>query len=63
MIRRLALTRTYAQSSVASPEKLDSDPYNSRFARQTRFRLPAEMVRDQSLMIGELLVRRIGEPV
>lgn len=60
MMRRLVLTRTYRQSSVASPELLRRDPYNKWFARQSRFRLPAEMVRDNALSIGGLMVQQVG---
>lgn len=60
MIRRLVLSRTYRQSSIATPDQLEKDPYNERLARQSRFRLPAEMVRDHALTAGGLLVRRVG---
>ena len=59
-IRRLVLTRTYRQSSIASPETLQRDPQNRWFARQSRYRLPAEMVRDNVLDASGLLVRQIG---
>lgn len=62
MIRRMVLSRTYRQSSVASTEALQRDPYNRFFARQSRFRLPAEMVRDNALQVGGLLVREVGGP-
>ncbi len=60
MMRRLALSRTYRQSSVASKDALQKDPYNFWIARQSRYRLPAEMVRDNALAISGLLVRRVG---
>lgn len=62
MMRRMALTRTYCQSSIASAEVLQRDPYNRFFARQSRFRLPAEMVRDNALEISGLIVREVGGP-
>ncbi len=60
MIRRLVLSRTYQQSSVASEDALQTDPYNQWFARQSRYRMPAEMVRDNALAISGLLVRQVG---
>ena len=60
MVRLLVTSRAYRQSSVASPELLKRDPYNQLFARQSRYRLPAEMVRDNALAISGLLVDEIG---
>lgn len=60
MVRRLVLSRTYRQSSIASPDALQRDPYNEFFARQTRYRLPAEMVRDNALSVSGLIVRQVG---
>jgi hypothetical protein len=60
MMRRLVLTRSYQQSSVASADSLTKDPYNQWFARQSRYRLPAEMVRDNALAASGLLVRQVG---
>lgn len=59
-LRTIALSNTYRQSSAATAEMLRRDPYNRLFARQSRHRLPAEMVRDNALAISELLVQRIG---
>ncbi len=60
MLRRLVLSRAYRQSSVATPAERKADPENRWFARQSRYRLPAESVRDQALATGGLLVRRVG---
>lgn len=62
MMRRLVLTRTYQQSSAAPPELLGADPTNQWFARQSRYRLPAEMVRDNALAVSGLLVGDVGGP-
>lgn len=53
---------TYRQSSRVSPELLEKDPENRLLARGPRFRLPAEMIRDQALAAGGLLHREIGGP-
>ncbi len=60
LIRRLVSTRTYQQSSIASLQALQKDPYNRWFARQSRYRMPAEMVRDNAIAISGLLVRQVG---
>jgi len=39
-----------------------ADPYNRLYARQSRFRLPAELVRDNALEISGLLVHTVGGP-
>ena len=41
---------------------LAADPFNERFARQSRKRLSAEMIRDTVLSLSGLLVRDIGGP-
>lgn len=60
MLKLIVMSRTYRQSSRASETLLESDPYNHLFARQSRYRLPAEAVRDNALAISGLLVREIG---
>lgn len=62
LIRRIVLSETYRQSSVASPALLERDPQNRLLARGPRFRLPAEFVRDQALAVSGLLVPRVGGP-
>ncbi len=58
----LVMSSTYRQSAVATPEKLDQDPGNRLLARGPRFRMDAEMIRDNALAASGLLVRRIGGP-
>ncbi|MFK8113583.1 MAG: PSD1 and planctomycete cytochrome C domain-containing protein [Rubripirellula sp.] len=60
LMRRLVLTRTYRQSSDTSPEQLANDPYNRWFGRQSRYRLPAEAIRDQALSLSRLMVSDVG---
>jgi hypothetical protein len=60
LLRLLVRSATYRQSSVVSPALLSRDPENEFLARQNRFRLDAEMVRDNALAISGLLVRTLG---
>ncbi len=60
MLRLIALSATYRQSSDVTPELIERDPNNHLFARGPRVRLAAELVRDQALAIGGLLVERLG---
>ncbi|MBL9125536.1 MAG: PSD1 domain-containing protein [Planctomycetaceae bacterium] len=62
IVRLLVTSATYQQASVPTPEQLRRDPQNRLLARQARWRLDAEMVRDQALAASGLLVRTIGGP-
>ena len=63
MIRLLLNSEAYRQSSRASEALASRDPENREFARQTRYRHDAEVIRDNALEISGLLVRdRIGGP-
>ncbi len=60
-IHRLIVTSaTYRQRSSATPALLTRDPENRLLARGPRFRLAAEVVRDNALSIAGLLVKKIG---
>jgi hypothetical protein len=61
-MRELALSATYRQTSHAEPELFRRDPENRLLARGPRFRLDAEMLRDQALFLGGLLVEKLGGP-
>ena len=62
-MQRLILTsETYRQSSKVTPDLLERDPENLLLARGPRFRLPAEMVRDNALAVSGLLVEKVGGP-
>ena len=56
------MSSTYRQSSVASPELVALDPENRLLARGPRYRLPAEIIRDNALFVSGLLVEKIGGP-
>ena len=62
LLRLLVTSATYAQSSRFTPELLARDPENRLLARASRFRLPAEAVRDSALAVSGLLVPVIGGP-
>jgi cytochrome c553 len=60
MVRLLVTSAVYRQDSAASRELTERDPYNRLFARQARFRLDGEVVRDGALAISGLLSGKIG---
>ena len=62
MMKLLAMSSTYRQSSLVERRLAELDPRNDLYARQSRFRLDAEMVRDNALSISGLLVQRVGGP-
>jgi hypothetical protein len=60
---RLMLTSaTYRQAAVQTKEKVEKDRDNSLFSRGPRFRMDAEMIRDQALAASGLLSTRMGGP-
>lgn len=59
-IKSIVMSRTYRQSSIADAHLREVDPYNYWLARQGRFRLDAELVRDNALQISGLLVDSVG---
>ncbi|MBI85096.1 MAG: hypothetical protein CMJ81_18025 [Planctomycetaceae bacterium] len=60
--RLIVTSATYQQSAVIDDQHLVADPANLLLARAPRLRLQAEMVRDQALATGGLLVNSIGGP-
>jgi mono/diheme cytochrome c family protein len=60
MVRLMVTSATYRQSSHARPDIEAKDPANTLLARQSRLRLPAELIRDQALYAAGLLDLRIG---
>lgn len=60
--KTIVMSATYRQSSAVSPALLKRDPQNRLLARGPRFRLPAEIIRDQALAASGLLVEKVGGP-
>ncbi|HET6880696.1 MAG TPA: DUF1553 domain-containing protein [Pirellulales bacterium] len=62
-LQRLIVTSAvYRQSSHAPAELFARDPDNRLLARGPCYRLPGELIRDQALAAGGLLVRSLGGP-
>jgi hypothetical protein len=62
LVRLIVSSAAYRQSSFADEDLRRRDPENRLLARQGRFRLDAEMVRDSALAISGLLVDQVGGP-
>jgi mono/diheme cytochrome c family protein len=62
MQKLIVISSTYRQASHTTPELMQKDPDNRLLARGPRFRLPAEMIRDQALAAAGLLRDKIGGP-
>jgi hypothetical protein len=58
----LVSSATYRQAAIATPEKIEKDPFNRFLSRGPRFRMDAEMIRDYALAASGLLVRKLGGP-
>lgn len=64
LLRLLVTSAAYRQQSVVTAEMLERDPQNRLLARGPRFRISAEMVRDQALFVSGLLSDKMyGPPV
>jgi mono/diheme cytochrome c family protein len=61
-MKLMVMSATYRQSSKVTPEALAKDPRNRLLSRGPRFRLEAEMVRDQALILSGLLSRKMHGP-
>jgi hypothetical protein len=61
-MKRLVMSATYRQSAKITPDRLAKDPANRLLARGPRYRLDAEMLRDQALFVSGLMVERLGGP-
>jgi hypothetical protein len=62
MLKLMVMSNAYRQSSVGNKELRERDPGNLWLARQNRFRIDAEFVRDNALAVSGLLSDKIGGP-
>lgn len=60
MLRLIVTSATYRQNSAVTTKLLEVDPQNRLLARGPRFRLDAEMIRDNALYVSGLLVEKMG---
>ncbi|MBM3739329.1 MAG: DUF1553 domain-containing protein [Acidobacteria bacterium] len=58
--RTIVTSATYRQASTSRPELETRDPENRLLARQSRLRLPAELIRDTALAASGLLDPAVG---
>ncbi|MBC7928694.1 MAG: DUF1553 domain-containing protein, partial [Bryobacteraceae bacterium] len=62
MQRLIVTSAAYRRSSRVTPALIEKDPENRLLARGPRFRLPAELVRDNALAVSGLLNTDLGGP-
>ena len=62
LLRSIVLSATYQQSNQTTASAWSIDPDNRWLSRSPRFRLPAEVIRDQAMAASGLLTNRIGGP-
>lgn len=62
ILRTIVLSSVYRQSSHTTTKQLEHDDLNIHLARGPRFRMDAEMLRDNALAISGLLDLRQGGP-
>jgi Protein of unknown function (DUF1553)/Protein of unknown function (DUF1549)/Planctomycete cytochrome C len=62
IVRLIVTSHTYRQASLTGLQLSERDPDNRLLARQSRFRVDAESVRDIALGISGLLVEKFGGP-
>ena len=62
LMKTIVMSQTYRQRSVADAKTMADDPENEWLARGPRFRLSAEMIRDNALSAAGLLNLRSGGP-
>lgn len=60
LLRLMLTSAAYRQSSAATARHLEADPENRLLARGPRFRLDAEVIRDNALYVSGLLVEKMG---
>jgi mono/diheme cytochrome c family protein len=62
LLKAIVRSDTYRQASESSGDLQSIDPRNGLFSRGARFRLSAEVVRDQALAVAGMLSQKMGDP-
>jgi hypothetical protein len=62
LLKFIVMSDTYRQASETTPALREADPRNVLASRGARYRLSAEVVRDQALAVSGLLSRKMGGP-
>ena len=62
LMKQMVMSAAYRQSSRVTPEKYERDPGDRMLARGPRYRLDAEVLRDQALYVSGLLADKMGGP-
>ncbi len=62
LVKTVVMSATYQQSSKATIESEQKDPYNKYYSRGARVRLTAEEIRDQALCISGLISEKMYGP-
>lgn len=60
LMKEIVTSQVYRQRSIADAKTMADDPENQWLARGPRFRLPAEMIRDNALAASGLLKLTLG---
>jgi mono/diheme cytochrome c family protein len=62
LLKTIVMSATYRQSAEVTTDHNEIDPFNLYLARGPRFRLSAEMIRDQALSVSGLLSDKMYGP-
>jgi hypothetical protein len=62
LLKMMAMSATYRQSSQGTPDAIARDPENRLLSRAPAYRWSAEKIRDNALAASGLLVRKVGGP-
>jgi mono/diheme cytochrome c family protein len=62
LLKTIVMSATYRQSAVVTTDHRKRDPFNRYLSRGPRFRLSAEMIRDQALSVSGLLSEKMYGP-
>ena len=60
LVKLFVTSATYRQDSIVLAKTLSADPENRLYARGPRFRLDAEVLRDNALFASGLMVEKLG---